>query len=82
MATIEVNCKTYVVIADNGVRESTEEEAGLILKEMENLLKIHPSWPEDFTTIKIAANRYNMEIIEIKKVKTQCLQDLLNLQLN
>ena len=82
MATIEVNCKTYAVIADGGVRESTKEEADLILKELGDLLKIHPSWSDDFTTIKIAANRHNMEIIEIKKVETQCSQNLLNLQLN
>lgn len=68
MAMIEVRCKTYAVIADHGVRESTKEEADLVLKELDELIKEHPTWEKDFTTLKIAANRHNMEIIEIKRI--------------
>ena len=69
MATIKVNCKTYAVIADKGTRESTEEEAKIVLDEFHQSMKVHPTWPEDFTVVKMAANRHNMEVIEIKEVQ-------------
>ena len=69
MATIKINCKTYAVIADKGMRESTEEEAKIVLDEFHQIMKVHPTWPEDFAVVKMAANRHNMEIIEIKEVQ-------------